>query len=61
MTRNSGTPGPTPDDRDPRPAGTTGDAAVEGGKSAGERDRLETSPVDDSSAIDLDTAHDRAS
>jgi hypothetical protein len=70
MTRHSGGPTinqggaskPTEDERDREFAGITGNAAAKGEKpSPGDRDRGETSSADDPAAIDLDTAHDRAS
>jgi hypothetical protein len=70
MTKNSGgatinqgsASRPTREERDAEFAGIAGNAAEKGEKpSPGERDRGETSSADDSSPIDLDTAHDRAS
>jgi len=70
MTRNSGGPTinqggaskPAQDERDREFAGITGNAREKGeDPSPDDRDRGETSSADDPAAIDLDTAHDRAS
>ena len=53
---------PTKEERDREFAGITGNAASKGEKpSPGDRDRGETSSADGEAAIDLDSAHDRAS
>ncbi len=53
---------PKRDERDSDSAGIAGNAAQKGGKPApANRDRGATSSADDPPAIDLDTAHDRAS
>jgi hypothetical protein len=53
---------PTEDERDREFEGIAGNAREKGEKpSPGDRDRGETSTADDPSAIDLDTARDRAS
>ena len=70
MTKNSGGPTinqggaskPIREERDREFAGIAGNAAQKGEKpSPGDRERGETSSADDPAAIDLDTAHDRAS
>ena len=53
---------PTREERDREFAGITGNAREKGeDPSPDDRDRGETSSADDCAAIDLDTAHDRAS
>ena len=53
---------PTREQRDRALAGIAGNAKQKGGDpSSDDRDRGETSSAGDCAAIDLDTAHDRAS